>query len=135
VFGLLRVPGLLSEAIATSGLPTNVVLVGIAILYIILGCFIESISLVVLTVPILLPVLQSLGVDLIWFGIFVVLLVEVALLTPPVGLNLFVLQRVRAGQTLNDIVIGSIPFIGAIVVGLAILMIWPQIATWLPSRM
>lgn len=135
VFGLLRVPGLLSEAIATSGLPTTVILIGIAVLYVVLGCFIESISLVVLTVPILLPVLQTLGVDLIWFGIYVVLLVEVALLTPPVGLNLFVLQRVRAGQTLNDIIIGSIPFIGAIVVGLVILLIWPQIATWLPSRM
>lgn len=135
VLGLLRVPGLLSEAIAASGLSPNLVLIGIAALYIFLGCFIESISLVVLTVPILIPALTALGVDLIWFGVFVVLLIEIALLTPPVGLNLYVLKRVPAGQTLDDIIIGSLPFIFALIVGLAALMIWPGLATWLPSRM
>jgi TRAP-type C4-dicarboxylate transport system permease large subunit len=135
VLGLLRVPGLLSEAIAASGLSPNLVLIGIAALYIFLGCFIESISLVVLTIPILVPALTALKVDLIWFGVFVVLLIEIALLTPPVGLNLYVLKRVPAGQTLDDIIIGSIPFIFALIAGLALLMIWPGLATWLPSRM
>jgi len=133
--GLLRVPGLLSEAIATSGLSTTAILIGIALLYIFLGCFIESISLVVLTIPILLPLLQALDVDLIWFGVYVVILVEIALLTPPLGLNLYVLQRVPAGQGLNDIIFGSVPFLLALGLGLVLLLVWPEIATWLPGRM
>lgn len=135
VVGMLGIPGALSEAVAKSGLPVWAVLVAIAVLFFVLGCFIESVSLIVLVVPVLYPVLTALHVDGIWLGVYVILLVEIGLITPPVGLNLFVLQKVEAGQTLEDITVGVMPYLLAMLALLAALLIVPELATWLPQKM
>ncbi|MCP1677237.1 tripartite ATP-independent transporter DctM subunit [Natronocella acetinitrilica] len=133
VIGMLGVTFELAFLVADAEISITVLLALIALGYIILGLFIESVSLIVLTVPVLYPVLSAAGVDGVWLGIYIVVLIEIGLITPPVGLNLFVLKSISAGQTMNDIIIGAIPFLGALLGLVALLLAFPQIATWLPS--
>lgn len=135
VVGFLQIPALLSKLVVSSGLPLLAVLMLIAALFIVLGCFVEAVSLIVLTVPVLYPVMISLGVSGIWFGVFLVILVEIGLIHPPVGLNLFVLQQVPAGQTFRDIALGALPFLAVLFVLLGLLIAYPELATWLPQQM
>jgi TRAP-type C4-dicarboxylate transport system permease large subunit len=104
--------------------------------------FLESLAMVVMTVPIVVPILQAMGVDLVWFGIIVTIMVEFSLVTPPVGMNLFVLQGVRSrldhpAQTrpMTDLYIGVLPFIVAMLAVLAAVIIWPDIAMHLVHAM
>ena len=112
-----------------------VILLIIVGIYLVLGCFFESISMIMLTVPIFYPVVQSLGFDMIWFGILVVVLTEIGMITPPIGLNLFVIKSVMPDVATNDIIRGVIPFLGADVVRLALLICFPAISLFLPSIM
>jgi len=91
-------------------------------------------AMIVITIPILLPTVKALGFDLIWFGIFIVILVEIAELTPPLGFNLFVLQTM-SGRDSNYVALASIPFFCMMVLALAIVIMFPQIATWLPDAL
>jgi TRAP-type C4-dicarboxylate transport system permease large subunit len=108
-----------------------------------LGTFMDEYSMLVTTVPVVLPVVKAIGVDLVWFGILMTVLVEVALISPPHGLNLFVLQNVRQqsgeygerGRTINDLYIGVLPFTGVMLVLVLLLVMFPDIATWLPKTM
>jgi tripartite ATP-independent transporter DctM subunit len=104
----------------------------LAVFYIILGTALDGISMIVLTAAVVLPMIQKAGFDLIWFGIFVVLLVEIAEVTPPVGFNLFVLQNMT-GKDSNTIAMASIPFFCMLVLSLFLVTIFPQIVTWLPD--
>ncbi len=113
--------------------PFNTLLIIIA-MYIILGFFIETLSMMVLTIPIVYPVILNLGFDAIWFGIMLILLIEMALITPPVGLNLYVVQGVRGKGSINDIIVGSIPFVVMMVIMVVILLIFPEIVLYLPSK-
>lgn len=133
VVGMLGLAAEMTFLLEDAQLSVTTLLILIAGLYVILGLFIESVSLIVLTVPVLYPVLQALGVDGIWLGIYVVVLIEIGLITPPVGLNLFVLQGIPAGQTLGDIMIGALPFLGAMLALVGLLLAFPEMATWLPS--
>lgn len=110
------------------------VFIFVVVIYLILGCFFDAVSMIVLTVPLFLPVVQSIGFSKVWFGIVVTLCMEAGLLTPPVGVNLFILQGVT-GESLESIVKGSWPFVAMIIVLLVIIYIWPPIATWLPDLM
>lgn len=132
VMGMLALPALLTEGVLATGFSPTTLLILVALLYVVLGLFIESVSLIILTVPVIYPVLTALGIDGIWLGIYIVMLVEIGLLTPPVGMNLYVLERIQAGQTMQDIILGAIPFIGAIFLGILLLLAFPDIATWLP---
>jgi len=85
------------------------------------------------TIPIVAPVMFGLGFDPLWFGVVLVILIEMALITPPVGLNLFVVQSLRTHGTLNDVMIGSLPFVVAMLVMIALLGFFPGIALWLPG--
>jgi C4-dicarboxylate transporter DctM subunit len=85
------------------------------------------------TIPIVAPVMFGLGFDPIWFGIIIIILIEMALITPPVGLNLFVVQSLRTHGTLNDVIAGSVPFVGIMVLLILLLTIFPGIALWLPQ--
>jgi tripartite ATP-independent transporter DctM subunit len=107
----------------------------IVVFYLVLGCFMEGFSIVLVTVPIIAPIVVSLGYDPIWFGIVLTLLLEVALITPPVGVNLYVIQGVRPGGPFGDVIMGSLPFVAVILVMIALLIAFPQIALWLPSTM
>ncbi len=85
------------------------------------------------TAPLVTPIVVALGYDPVWFGILLTVLLETALITPPVGVNLYVVQGIRTRGTLNDVIVGTAPFVGTMFVMLALLMLFPQIALWLPS--
>jgi tripartite ATP-independent transporter DctM subunit len=102
--------------------------------FVVLGCFLDGISMVVLTMAVLLPTVQAAGIDLIWFGIFVVLVVEMAQITPPVGFNLFVLQGLT-GRELPYLARTALPFFGLLVLAVLLIYLFPQVVLWLPSLM
>ncbi|MTH63062.1 TRAP transporter large permease [Paracoccus shanxieyensis] len=113
---------------------TGTLLVIIA-LYLVLGLFMETLSLMVATVPIFTPILVGLGYDPVWFGILVILLIETAMITPPVGVNLFVVQGVRGRGSLSDVVRGVLPFLGTLLLAIVLIVLFPQIALMLPNWM
>jgi C4-dicarboxylate transporter DctM subunit len=132
--GYIGLPRHLAEWIGGLGLSPFMLMLALAAFYILLGCFLDGISMVVLTMGVLLPTVQAAGFDMIWFGIFVVIVVEMAQITPPVGFNLFVLQ----GMTKKDIgyiARVTMPFFFLMCVMLLLLWFFPQIATWMPSHM
>lgn len=107
-----------------------------SILYLVLGCFLDTTSMMVVTLPFLFPVVVSLDIDPIWFGIVLVKLIEISVVTPPVGINLFaVLGAVGKQATFNDVALGVIPFIVLDLIVLALLILFPELATWLPQQM
>lgn len=118
------------EALNINPLTLIVVLV---LLYLVLGCFLEGMSVMIITVPIVAPIVAAAGFDLIWFGIVMTLLLEMALITPPVGINLFVVQSVRGRGSLSDVMIGTAPFVLVILGMIALLVAFPGIALWLPN--
>ncbi len=108
------------------------VIVGV---YVVLGFFIETLSLMVITIPIVAPVVQDLGFDLIWFGVLLILLIEMALITPPVGLNLYVVQGVRNRGSISEVMIGSVPFVVLIAVMIGVLIAFPNLTLFLTRYM
>lgn len=100
-----------------------------------LGFFIETLSLMVITIPIITPLLFAVGFDHVWFGIIMIVFIEMALITPPVGLNLYIVQSARPGQPFKDVMIGIIPYILCMCVLTALLITFPQIAVWLPNML
>ncbi len=132
--GYIGLPRHLAQYVSSLGLSPFLLMVALAIFYIILGCFLDGISMVVLTMGVILPTVQAAGIDLIWFGIFIVIVVEMAQITPPVGFNLFVLQGMT-GKEITWIGRVTLPFF-LLMCGMALLLwFFPQIATWLPSKM
>jgi tripartite ATP-independent transporter DctM subunit len=107
----------------------------IIVIYFIGGFFMDSMALIVVTVPIFFPIVKTLGVDPIWFGVIIVLIAEMGVITPPVGVNVFVIKGIAPDIPLHHIFKGIFPFLGAILVMAILLMIFPQIATFLPSLM
>jgi tripartite ATP-independent transporter DctM subunit len=105
----------------------------IVVFYLILGCFMETLAMVIATTPIIVPIIQGLGYDPIWFGVIFMILVESAMLTPPIGVNLYVIQSVREPGPLTDVVLGVTPFLFMMLVMIGILVAFPQIALWLPD--
>ena len=106
----------------------------LVIFYVVLGMFMDAMSMLVLTVPIAVPMVTALGVDPIWFGVFIVVMCEIGLITPPVGMNLFVVQGVRKdGGDFNDVIWGAIPFVMIMVVFAGLLILFPGIAMLLPN--
>jgi TRAP-type C4-dicarboxylate transport system permease large subunit len=116
------------------GLSPAWMLFAVVIFYVILGCFMETLSMMITTIPIIAPVMFGLGYDPIWFGILVILLIETALVTPPVGLNLFVVHNLRKSGSLNDLIVGTLPFVFALFAMIALLSLFPALATWLPQQ-
>jgi TRAP-type C4-dicarboxylate transport system permease large subunit len=132
--GYIGLPRHLAEWIATLGLsPFGLILV-LMLFYVLLGCFLDGISMVVLTMGVILPTIQKAGIDPLWFGIFIVLVVEMAQITPPVGFNLFVLQ----GMTKREmawIARVTLPFFFLMLVAVGLVYLFPQLVTWLPAKM
>jgi tripartite ATP-independent transporter DctM subunit len=128
------VPAAMAKWIGGQGFDPYTIIAGLTVLYIILGCFIDGISMIVLTTAVVLPIIQQAGFDLVWFGIFIVLVVEMAQITPPVGFNLFVLQGLT-NQDIFSIARHTLPFFFLMVVAVALLALFPGIATWLPATM
>jgi tripartite ATP-independent transporter DctM subunit len=132
--GYIGLPRRLAELIAGLGLSQLGLLVGLMVFYIVLGCFLDGISMVVLTMGVILPTIQKAGIDLVWFGIFLVLVVEMAQITPPVGFNLFVLQGMTKRE-ITWIARVSMPLFFLMVLAVALIFFFPGIVTWLPARM
>ncbi len=123
----------LQEFLNSLGLsPLGFILV-IVLVYIVLGFFIETLSLMVVTIPIVVPLVVEQGYDPIWFGILMIVLIEMALITPPVGLNLYVVQGARRGGDMSEVMLGTIPYILAMLAMVAALIAFPQIALYLPE--
>ena len=100
----------------------------------VLGMFLESISIILITTPVILPVMAQLHIDAIWYGVLLVINLELAQITPPVGMNLFTIKAIT-GSPLGPIVRGSAPYVLLMIAVMALVMVWPQIALWLPGTM
>ena len=112
-----------------------VILLAIILVYLFLGCFLDAISMMVLTMPVVVPVMNALNYDPVWFGVVAVLMMQAGLITPPLGLNIFTIAGVAQKVKVETIFRGVIPFLLAVFVVVALLIIFPQIATYLPSKM
>ena len=113
-----------------------VIILGINVLLLILGTFLDPSAIILLTTPILLPIVMSLGFDPIWFGVVMTINMEIAFITPPLGYNLYGIYRIAPkGVTLGDVLRGSVPFILLTALGIILISIFPQLALWLPSKM
>jgi tripartite ATP-independent transporter DctM subunit len=132
--GFTGLPRQLAQWIDGMGLAPWMLIAALTVFYIVLGCFLDGISMVVLTMAVVLPTIQSAGIDLIWFGIFIVLVVEMAQITPPVGFNLFVIQGMT-GKSIFYTGRVTFPFFLLMVVAVVLVYVFPQIVTFLPSRM
>src|SRR5690606_30156838 len=132
--GYIGLPRHLAEWIASLGLSRLELIVALALFYVLLGCFLDGISMVVLTMGVVLPTVQAAGIDLLWFGIFVVLVVEMAQITPPVGFNLFVLQGMT-GRELPWIARQTLPMFALMVIAVLLIYAFPDLVTWLPRQM
>lgn len=123
----------LTSMIEGSGLSPFGTLLLVIALYIVLGFFIETLSLMVATIPIVVPIMAGLGYDKVWFGILMIVLIEMALITPPVGLNLFVVQGARKSGSISQVIVGAIPYVLVMIAMIAALIAVPDLALWLPS--
>lgn len=132
--GYIGLPRLLAGWISGMNLPVPVFVALLVVLYAILGCFLEGVSIVVLTIAIILPSVEAVGIDLLWFGVFIVLVVEMAQITPPVGINLFIIQGLT-GVGLEKISRYALPFFLIMLVMVATIYLFPQLVLWLPSKL
>jgi tripartite ATP-independent transporter DctM subunit len=113
----------------------NILLITLSVLYLAMGCFLDPLSMMLLTLPIIYPVIVAAGINLLWFGIFMVLMCELGMITPPVGLNLFVIANLTKGSKLSTVAIGALPYVGLILLLAIIIRNFPDLVLWLPSHM
>jgi len=131
-----RVPQQFTEVFMAMELSPYMVLLVVILFYIGLGMFLEPVSMTFITLPTIFPLIHAAGFDLIWFGVLYTITMEIAVLTPPVGLNLYVIQAIaRREVTIGDVIVGCAPFIGALVLLICILIVLPDSALWLPGVM
>jgi C4-dicarboxylate transporter, DctM subunit len=132
--GFIGLPRQLAETIGAMNLPPFGLILMLMVFFIILGCFLDGISMVVLTMAVLLPTLQTAGIDLLWFGVFIVVVVEMAQITPPVGFNLFVLQGMTRRQ-MNMIAWAAFPYFLMLMIAVLVIWFFPAVVTYLPGQM
>ena len=137
VFGhfiaITTIPMMLSGWVGSLPIPPVAIMGIVIIIYMIGGCFMDSLALITLTIPIFYPVVLALGFDPIWFGVIIVLVTEIGVITPPVGLNVYVIKGIAPDIPLETIFKGIAPFLAALAVAAVILLAFPQIATFLPG--
>lgn len=132
---LSHIPDFVKEVITAQNLGVIGTLIVILLIYMVLGAFLEGFAMLVLTLPIFIPIVTGLGIDLIWFGVLVVLTLEMGLISPPVGINVFIVKSVAPKVPLGQIFRGVMPFWVAMLLTLVILVAWPQLSLFLPSQM
>lgn len=131
---LLGLPQQLLTTVAEWGLSRWVLLLVVVVVYLLLGMFFDGLSMMIMTLPLVFPLLTGVGFDAVWLGVVVTLMIEVGMLTPPVGMNLFVLVGITGGEVkLGEAAMAALPYWIALLVGVALLCLFPGIATWLPS--
>ncbi|MEE8546214.1 MAG: TRAP transporter large permease subunit, partial [Alphaproteobacteria bacterium] len=132
---LSNVAGALSDWVGGLALAPLTVMAVILLIYLVMGCVLDALAMIILTIPIFFPIVLSLGFDPIWFGIVVVMVVELGLITPPVGMNVFVIKGMTRDVTLGQIYLGVLPFCLAQILLIALIVAFPAIAIWLPGTM
>jgi C4-dicarboxylate transporter DctM subunit len=132
---ITQTPQKVTEFLTGLGLGRYGVLALIMVMYLVLGCLMDALAMIILTIPIIFPVIKELGFDPIWFGVIIVMTVELGLIHPPVGMNIFVIKSVVEDAKISTIFYGVLPFIVTDLIRLVILIAFPILATWLPSRM
>ncbi|MEP4190256.1 MAG: TRAP transporter large permease subunit, partial [Sneathiella sp.] len=123
----------LTDFISSFGLSSYAMLGLVILFYVILGFFMETLTLMITTIPITAPIVIAAGFDPVWFGILLMILIETALVTPPIGLNLYVVQGIRKSGSINDVILGAIPFVFAMLVMIGLLILFPDMALFLPE--
>lgn len=131
----LTIPQYITEMITSLNVSRWAIMIIMNIILIIMGCLLDPMAILVISLPILFPIITKLGFDPVWFGIIITINVEIGMITPPVGLNLFILKGTIPNTTMKDIVIGSLPFVLLLILGLVVVMVFPSLATWLPNQM
>ncbi len=131
---LTGIPAALAAAVAAAELGPYVIIAILTVVYLILGTALDGISMIVLTTSVVVPMVQHAGFDLVWFGIFIILLVEIAEISPPLGFNLFVMQTMT-GKEQTEIAWAALPFFAMLVVTVVLITVFPAIVTWLPDYM
>lgn len=135
VIGFMGITQAILGAIKAMGLTPMQTMLVIVAFYLVLGMFMETLSMMLTTIPVVFPIVIHMGFDPIWFGIMITVLMETALITPPIGINLYVVHGIRErGGNFNDVSIGAIPFVIAMLIMIGILLAFPGIATWLPQQ-
>lgn len=130
----LQVPQQVVALVGSLQVPAWVILALLCVIFVILGMFLEVVSILLITMPIVYPLIIHLGYNGVWFGVFITLLMEMALITPPVGLNIYVIQGI-GNASMTDVVRGVLPFMLLLLVGLVLLYFFPQLVLWLPGTM
>ncbi|RIK15607.1 MAG: C4-dicarboxylate ABC transporter [Acidobacteria bacterium] len=133
VLSYLRVPQDLAAVVSNADLNRWVVLLLINLVLLVMGCFLPPVSIIVMTTPILLPMILALGFDPIWFGVVMTINMEMGLITPPVGLNLYVLKGIAPHIPLKEILIGSVPYVGVLALALVLFSVFPEIVLFVPN--
>ncbi len=133
-FDFLQIPRTLVGTVKDAPLPPWAIVLIIGLLYVVLGMFVESISMMLMTLPVTFPIMMSLGLDPIWFGVALVVMIELGLVTPPVGIVLFILRGVGGDVPLRDIVYGVLPFVGVILLFQVLIFFVPELVLWLPEQ-
>jgi C4-dicarboxylate transporter DctM subunit len=131
----LSVPQFITNTITGLQLSPWVVMIAINIVLLIAGCLLDPMGIMVILLPIIFPIVVALGFDPIWFGVILTMNIEIGMVTPPVGLNLFILKATLPDVSMDDIVRGSLPFVLLMLLGMVLVMVFPSLATWLPGRM
>ena len=141
ILGMTGMTAILTNFIKDIGLSPYGTLAVIILFYLVLGCFMETFSMLITTAPLIVPIVAALDLGIgdshtvrIWFGILLTVLLETALITPPIGVNLYVVQGVRGRGTMNDVIIGTLPFVATMFVMIVLLVYFPMIALWLPKQ-
>jgi len=137
VFGhflaVTQIPSLLAAWLTGLPLPPWIIVMLIVLFYLVAGCFVDALALIMLTTPIFYPVILNLGYDPIWFGVMIVLVTQMGVITPPVGVNVYVVSGIDRSIPLQTVFRGSIPFLAALLVACGLLILFPVLATWLPA--
>ena len=132
VLGLMGVPQALANYVKSIGASPGQMIAILTVFYLILGCFLDALAMVIGTIPIVFPLVVAIGIDPVWFGIFLVVMAELALITPPVGMNLYVVQGIRGTGTITEVIAGTMPFLIMMLLLIWLLWIWPDMALLLP---
>lgn len=135
IVGILGIPHALTQWVAGLGLSPIGFILALVIFYLVLGCFLETLSMMIATVPIVVPMVVQFGFDPVWFGIFLVIMMEISLITPPIGMNLYVVQGVRGRGSISDVMLGSLPFLAIMLMFVGLIIMWPELVLWMPDAM
>jgi TRAP-type C4-dicarboxylate transport system permease large subunit len=134
-FSMEKIPTEMATLLTSLGINRYLLWAMLVIMYIFIGTFIDGLSILLLTLPVVYPIMMSLGFDSVWLGVALIICVEMAMITPPVGINIYAVQGIAGKENWRDIVLGALPFFFLQIVGIIIITIFPMFVTWLPNLM